>query len=348
MGISSINSMLLKLSPTQLESVEKHIAGYVLQDIFQASSANARSVYADDGPSEIDGKLTLFGLFRNHYQPKRLLGKSHNTVRLYQTTIRKFSTHLGRYVTLDDLNDITVSNYLQYLIDNTDAARASVEKEATQLLALWRYASRRNLGPEWPEISPPKSPETIPEAWTIEELQQLFRACEQVKGKVAGLPAGLYWTCLVSIVLDCGERIGAIRSLQWADLRNEYLNVKAEYRKGGKRPMQFKLRPSTVELLAKLRSCSHHDTIFPWELTHSYFWDKYGKILEAAGLPNNRRTKLHALRRTVATLYEKAGGNATKLLGHSNRKVTERYIDERVVRTPQPCDLIPDLNHHVQ
>ena len=66
--------------------------------------------------------------------------------------------------------------------------------------------------------------------------------------------------------------------------------------------------------------------MFHWPSNYLYIWKIYGKILEAAGLPNNRRTKLHKIRRTVATYYEAAGGNATQLLGHSSRKITEAMM----------------------
>jgi integrase len=294
--------------------------------------------------TEIDGQLTLYGLFKSHYQPKRLLGKSQNTTRLYLCSLRKFGQYLGRDAMLTDLTDQAVGDYLQHLIDVGKLSMSSIEKEATQLLVLWRFAARRNMGPLWPEIQPPKAPESIPDSWTIEELQCLLAACRKQRGRIAGIPAGLYWETLVRLVLDCGERAGAVRKLEWTDLKDEWLTVRAATRKGGRKPKRFRLRASTLNLLAELRAASASTTIFPWDNSYTYFWTIYGRIVTQAGLPNNRRTKLHMLRRTVATLYEQAGGDATKLLGHSSRKVTEAYIDERYVQVPQACDLIQGID----
>ncbi len=45
------------------------------------------------------------------------------------------------------------------------------------------------------------------------------------------------------------------------------------------------------------------------------------------------------MRRTVASQYEVLGGDATKLLGHFDRSVTEgHYLDPRVVVRPQAID----------
>ena len=35
-----------------------------------------------------------------------------------------------------------------------------------------------------------------------------------------------------------------------------------------------------------------------------------------------------------------AGGNASNLLGHSGRRVTEKYLDPRVVTPPQASDML--------
>jgi hypothetical protein len=70
-------------------------------------------------------------------------------------------------------------------------------------------------------------------------------------------------------------------------------------------------------------------------------WPAYTEILKRAGLPHDRKSKFHRMRRTVASFFEAAGANATALLGHSARSVTEGYLDPRLVRTPQPSELLP-------
>jgi hypothetical protein len=58
-------------------------------------------------------------------------------------------------------------------------------------------------------------------------------------------------------------------------------------------------------------------------------FSRFRLILKAAGLPHGRRDLFHKVRRTTATLCEihVGPGSATKQLGHSSARVTEKYID---------------------
>ena len=62
--------------------------------------------------------------------------------------------------------------------------------------------------------------------------------------------------------------------------------------------------------------------------------------MQRAGLPDTREYKFHAIRKSTASHYEAAGGNATELLGHSSRKVTQGYLDPRIVRTKPAVELL--------
>jgi len=61
--------------------------------------------------------------------------------------------------------------------------------------------------------------------------------------------------------------------------------------------------------------------------------------LAAAGLPTDRRSKFHRIRRTVASAVAEAGGNPSEALDHASPKTTKRYLDPRIVGT-QPVDSI--------
>ena len=84
-----------------------------------------------------------------------------------------------------------------------------------------------------------------------------------------------------------------------------------------------------------------------WKALHFTFWDTAERktallslkwqtvdltsVLRRAGLPIDRKRKFHCLRRTVASYYEAAGGNATEFLDHTTRRVTQAYLDPRIV-----------------
>lgn len=80
--------------------------------------------------------------------------------------------------------------------------------------------------------------------------------------------------------------------------------------------------------------------VFPWPYTDTYLWRKYEALLNRAGLPSDRAHKFHCVRKSVASYFEAAGGNATELLGHSSRRITRRYLDPRVVSPPQASDVL--------
>ena len=46
------------------------------------------------------------------------------------------------------------------------------------------------------------------------------------------------------------------------------------------------------------------------------------------------------MRRTVASKYEAAGGNATALMDHTKRSVTLLYLDPKIAKQPQVIDLL--------
>jgi hypothetical protein len=68
-----------------------------------------------------------------------------------------------------------------------------------------------------------------------------------------------------------------------------------------------------------------------------------GKICKRAGLPQNRRSKFHRIRKTTASFYQAAGGSAQSLLDHSSPAVTRRYLDPRIVAPKPAHELLPKV-----
>ncbi len=157
---------------------------------------------------EHNGEITLRHFFFKHYKPKRLLGKSLCTTRLYEVTFRKFSRFMGRPALLSDLNDDAVSGYLASEADRN--SMSTVAKEFCNLMAIWRFAVRRQFLTTWPELAKPDPSQAIPDAWTREELTRLFKAISELRGDYNGIPESLWWEVLVRTILDTGERIGAL------------------------------------------------------------------------------------------------------------------------------------------
>ena len=270
--------------------------------------------------------------FESNYFPKRLLGKEGNASRLYRLSIRSFEKTLGRPPTLDDFTDDAILAHMQKVVANKRAS-ATANKDREQLLCLWRYAFKLGLVKRWPEV--PKFSETIriPTAWMADDIEKLRQAARKQEGDFCGVPRSDWWEAIIAVCLDTAERIGAVSQCRWEWLSNGWLLIPAEVRKGGKRDKQFELDESTLKLLDKIKTSS--PMLFPWPYCENYLWMLYGDLVRSAGLPAGRRDKFHKLRRTTASVAHSIGMNAQELLGHQQRRTTERYLDPRFTRDEQ-------------
>jgi len=286
--------------------------------------------------------MVLSDFFRQVYRPLRLRGRSPNTARLYENTIHQFDKFLGRPATLADLTDLEVSRFLEH--------RASVrspftsEKERNQLCSLWRCACDRRLLDERPCIPPTPLPVRVPQAWSIDELKRLITHAKVSPGKVGDVPARVFWSAMIQVLWQSAERVGAILACRKGDYTRPRLLVRAEYRKGGKRDKLYSFTDETCDLLDALASTGESPMLFAWPSAKGYLWNRFGKLIDRAGLGGNKRCKFHQLRRSAATHFCAAGGDPTALLDHSSPRITKAYLDPRYIDTgPRPCDVLPDL-----
>lgn len=287
--------------------------------------------------------MQLLDFYRDLYSVLKLRSCSVRTKDLYCSTLRSFERFLCRSAVLEDLNDLTVNRYLSYLRDR-ELSPFTVNKERSNLLALWNFAARKGYIDRWPDVPPEVEPEVIPVAWMEDEVRAIFAAAERIYGRFAGVPCGLWWQGLLSVIWDTGERISAVRCIEWQhiDMRRKWLKIPAALRKGKRSDKAFQISSETVGLLRQIKKHTVKSLVFPWPYSETYLWIKYGKLLESAGLDAGPRSKFHRIRRTVASFYEAAGGDATELLGHSDRKVTRKhYLDPRVTSSQKPaCDVL--------
>lgn len=283
--------------------------------------------------------MLLDKYFNDVYFPLALGNRRPRTIELYAVVLRDFKRFLGRRPLLADLNDLTVARYLGWL-RSRDKAPNTVDQRRDKLLALWRYAAKRGDVKKWPTLPPELVPEREPEAWLEHEMQRLFDAAGRAEGFVGKFTASCWWPALLLVLWDTSERIGAVMSIEWkhVDLDTGWLLIMAEDRKGGRRDRRYRLSAETCEALRLI--LQPDGKVFLWPRDMTLIYDDYRKILVAAGLPTDRNCMFHRVRRTVASYYEAGGGNATELLGHTSRKVTEAYLDKRVVGVPDPTKVV--------
>jgi integrase len=286
--------------------------------------------------------VTLTEFFNDYYRPLRLRGRSASTFRLYANTVKQFEKYLGRTSTLEDLNDLVVSRYLDHRAEKR--SRYTAEKERSQLLAMWRCAADRRLVDFRPTVPASPLPARIPTAWSVDQLKKLLAVAKTSKGMIGKVPARVFWPALVQVLWQSAERIGAIMAVKKCDYVRPRLLVSAEYRKGGKRDKLYSFTEHVCDLLDVLAAADNGENLFVWSKSKEYMWPVFGALVEQAGIPGGKRAKFHQLRRSAATHYAAGGGDAVSLLDHSSPRITKAYLDPRYVDTgPQPCDVLPAI-----
>jgi integrase len=276
--------------------------------------------------------------YSSYYEPLLLLESNPNTVRQYVANIKKLSVLLGRSPELDDITRDNMIRLAHRIVRN-GRSPATANKTVSQLRAILNEAVRRGMA-KHDRLPRLKEYTRTPTAWTAEQIDRLYTVCRKQTGRIAGVSSHLWWVAMHDLMLDTGLRAGALLALEWPmiDWDRKVLLVPAEIQKDDS-DQAFRLHPDTLLHLRQIEAPARN-LILPWDRCYSVLWYRYGKILKEAGLPSTRRDKFHRMRRTTATHFEMAGGDATELLGHSSRDTTRRYLDEQIINRLHPCDVI--------
>jgi integrase len=278
----------------------------------------------------------LWGVCLEHYFPLNPTIQHAHTRCQYKFAIDNLSSAIGRQATLADLTDDNINRMMRYLLDQGLAPRTINERRG-RINCLWSWLSKRGWAKGYPTTQRIPEPQRTPQAWTQQQLTKLFHTISTLPGRVGGVPANHWWTALLLTCWDSGERIGALLNIGWdqVDLESRWLVIPAEMRKGKRRDMAYRLAPDTVEALSRL---PRKGKVFEWPYSPGYIWQKYEAILKSAGLPHDRRSKFHRVRRSFASHLKAAGGDPQSAMGHSSWSVTVAYLDPRIATPEQPVD----------
>lgn len=293
--------------------------------------------------------LDLLTFVNTIYLPQKLRIAGEKTRETYRLVVRQLGETIGRTPRVRDLTDEVICLMLRRLADSSLSLH-TVQQRRNYVVALANWCSRRGILDWWVNVERIRTPEVVPRAWTMGELQRLFRACRNAPGSYCGVPASQWWLAFHAVCWDTAERTGAVLAILdgWVCLETAVLSIPAEARKGGQQAATYQLKPLTVELLrplvanAKTRPDSK---VFAFEWTQHTFYIHYGRLLKSAGLPHGRKFKPQRIRRTFATFLEIAGGDATEALKHSCRRVTrESYLDPTMHKAKPANQLLPPLD----
>jgi integrase len=278
--------------------------------------------------------MTLETFLTTVYVPLRLRGRSPESVRLLRHAINQFSKWLGRPATLEDLDDLVVSQWLAAMAEKKSPN--SVARERSGILALWNLAQGRGLVKLRPTVAPELVPQGVPRAFTADELVRLADSARYAWGWVGPIPAGVFFRALIAVGLETGERINAILNTPRHCWQRPTLTVPAAIRKGRRQERVYELSPEACDLVDAV---SRHEgpSVFWWVASGTALRKRWKTITRRAGLGEGRDVQFHALRRSTASHLAAAGLDATAYLGHSTDRITRRsYLDPRVVDSRRP------------
>lgn len=262
-----------------------------------------------------------------------------NTIKLHEIALRQFARALVKvHPGISDLTEENIARHVSRRL-RLGKAPATIHGEQCKLLALWRFACRQGYLAKWPTVPAVKVPSRVPRAWTQSELALVFKAFEHAK-PMGTTPGPLWWRALFYVLWDSGSRISELLAAEWShiDLDGQTWYAPAENRKGGHGDRLYRLADDTVTELRVLHTFTHNQRVFWYPCHRETLYNRLKRMLILAGLPADRQSKFHRMRRSVASHYEAAGGNATELLGHTSRKVTRVYLDPRITRPASAID----------
>lgn len=285
------------------------------------------------------GQTMLLSDLLDLYIRKRLRGASHNTIRLYGHSIGSFARTLGHKPTIDDLTDEAVEEHMWRVV-RSGLSPATANKDRGQLICLWKFAAQNGMVPTFPNVPPMKEPDRVPMGWLPKEVDAMLAAAKTEPMPIDTVPGSLWFTAMIRVLLDTGERVGAIRQLGRDSVQDRFLLVPAAVRKGKTRDRLYPLSVETLQALADLKRFSVGSLLFPWPYSETYLYNRFNRILERAGLPRDRRSKFHRIRRTVASAVARAGGDPTAALDHASPKTTKKYLDPRIVGGVKVSDIL--------
>lgn len=278
--------------------------------------------------------MTIHQFLVDFYAP--LHGISDRTIRIYGFTIKAYADFLGRAPTVEEhFDELEMARFLAHRLRTRAVGTAA--KDRAQLHALAQFAAKRGLCP-WPTMRTIRAPERVPRAWLIDEFRRLVEACDGEHGEVVGVPSSKWFRAILQTAYWTGERIGGLLALEWQDIEPQAIVFRAETRKGQRADIYRPIPPECYEAIQAIKT--KRKLVFDWDRSYTLIWYRLGRICDRAGLPNDRMSKFHRVRKTSASYYKRGGGDPQTLMGHSSPTVTRRYLDPRIV---QPDTTAPDV-----
>ncbi len=264
---------------------------------------------------------------------------SEHTIRAYLTDVTRLveflSGHLGRPPSLNDLGDLTLSDFRAYLARRATggASAASRARGLSGIRNFFRHLDRRGIlhNPAIAGLSSPKLPHSVPKPLTVADAAAVLETASEVSDSDW---IGKRDKALFTLLYGCGLRIAEALSLNGDDLpTDDTLMVTGKGRKQRMVPILPAVSQALWEYVA---ACPYPmrsgDPLFMGarggRLNPGVADRQMRKLRHLLGLPDTATP--HALRHSFATHLLAGGADLRaiqELLGHSSLSTTQRYTD---------------------
>lgn len=267
-----------------------------------------------------------------------LRGFSPHTHAEYTTKVKIFQNYFGKPAS--ELGESEIKIFLHYLATNKKLSSGSINTYNSAIRFL--YGVTLNISLNYWQVPRRKQPRKIPDILTMEEVQSLFGACDNLRDK-----------CLLMTVYGAGLRVSEVAKLKVSDIDSKKMQIFISNGKGGKDRYAL-LSKKNLEILREYwLSYRPIDYLFLSRNTKSSYLTShavqnlFNKYVVKAGI--TKKVSIHTLRHCFATHLLEAGTNIfliKQLLGHSNIKSTCFYlhllrIDSLDVTSP--LDMLAEL-----
>lgn len=169
-----------------------------------------------------------------------------------------------------------------------------------------------------------KKSNKLPIVLSVDEIQKMFTACENLKHKV-----------ILALLYSCGFRVSELINLKWTHIDRSRMIINVVQGKG-KKDRQVMLSPDLIPLLEKYwneykpREYVLNGQFPEKELRYSdrSIGEVIKQLAEKAGI-DKKRVHTHLIRHCFATHLVEQGTDINliqRLLGHSNVKTTSIYL----------------------
>lgn len=266
----------------------------------------------------------------------------------FRIALRLLERSAGRPLTTADLSEDLLYRFAKWLHDN-GRSPGTIKSRVGTVLSVWREAVRAQQSPPLPSRVPRvRVPRRLPKAWHMGELSRLLAACREMTGGMRGtdIPRSVWWSSKILFLYESGSRIGASLAIRRDEvcLSERAVRLSVEAAKTGYEQL-VRISDETAAAMADLLACPHpFPQAWPYCARREALYETLKVLLRRAGLPDDRTSMFHCLRRTNATWSARCGSLelAQRQLGHTSPEMTlGRYIDPRIMRMVDAVDVLP-------